>query len=138
MLYIRQLLTRTIAPGSSVRRLSATSYRWKGQVLTADSNSFKKLVEDHPGRIMVDFTAEWCGPCRMIKPYLKKFIEEQGTIDLVVVDIDQAPKVAEKYSVSAVPTVKVFDNGKEVDGFVGNIHFNNLKDFVAKHGSLVN
>ncbi|KAJ1907134.1 hypothetical protein IWQ60_011923, partial [Tieghemiomyces parasiticus] len=59
-------------------------------------------------------------------------IEEQDKVDLVVLDVDEAQDVAQKYQIAALPTIKVFEGGQEVDGFVGNQNFNFIKDFVAK------
>ncbi|KAJ1993072.1 hypothetical protein H4R33_000784 [Dimargaris cristalligena] len=128
-------LGRVLAPAQPglAHRIHTSAAAWKGKVITATEASFTDLVENRKGRVMVDFTAEWCGPCRSLKPVLKKHIEEQDNIDLVVLDIDAAVNVASKYKITALPTVKIFENGKEIDGFVGNQNYNFIKDFIAKH-----
>ncbi|KAJ1974717.1 hypothetical protein H4R35_003479 [Dimargaris xerosporica] len=123
------------APLLKSRWFHAAPALWKGQVLTADHLSFTQLVEEHKGRVLVDFTAEWCGPCRMLKPLLKEAIESQDKIDMVVLDIDNAGEVAQKYGITSVPTIKVFDHGKEIDGFVGHKTAAFIKQFINKHTS---
>ncbi|KAK5778440.1 thioredoxin TRX2 PWA37_000306 [Arxiozyma heterogenica] len=70
--------------------------------------------------VVVDFFATWCGPCKMIAPMIEKFAEqyaEQATF--LKVDVDQVPDLAQKYGVSAMPTLVFFKNGSELTRVVG-------------------
>ena len=60
------------------------------------------------GKVMVDFHATWCGPCKAIAPYVVQQCEQNG-VHLVKVDVDQASELAQKYQVKAMPTFKVLD-----------------------------
>lgn len=75
-------------------------------------NNFEKLITgDKP--VLVDFSAEWCGPCKMMPPILsdlKKKIGDRATI--IKMDIDKNPSYAQKYAVQSVPTLIIFQNGK--------------------------
>lgn len=68
------------------------------------------------GVVLVDFYAEWCGPCRAISPVLDKLSKEESVIK---VDIDKTPDLAKKFNVSAIPTLLFFKDGKEADRIVG-------------------
>ena len=69
--------------------------------------------------IIVDFYASWCGPCKVLTPVLKSVIEETKAGILIKVNVDDAPKVSEKFQISSLPTVKAFKGGKEVGSFIG-------------------
>lgn len=70
--------------------------------------------------VMVDFGATWCGPCRMIAPYMEQLSEEfAGKAVVAKADIDECPSIAAKYGIRHVPTVLVFKNGEIVDKNVG-------------------
>ena len=68
------------------------------------------LTSDTP--VVVDFWAEWCGPCRLVHPELEKIAEEyEGKIKVVKLNIDEAPTVAAKYGVMSIPTIALFADG---------------------------
>ncbi|KAL3817167.1 hypothetical protein ACHAXA_006167 [Cyclostephanos tholiformis] len=69
---------------------------------------------------VVDFTATWCGPCKMIAPFFKEMSEEMGTrVQFVKVDVDDNPEAAQKYGVSAMPTFLFVKGGEVVDRLMG-------------------
>ena len=82
--------------------------------------NFEKEVLNFKGRVLVDFNAEWCGPCQALRPIIEEAEAElpEG-IKIVPVDIDENREVAEKYGISAIPCLVLFENGEEVDRFVG-------------------
>jgi putative thioredoxin len=70
--------------------------------------------------VVVDFWADWCGPCKMLAPVLEQAVEERnGDVVLVKVDTDANPELAQRYDVRGIPNVKAFRAGKVVDEFVG-------------------
>ena len=70
---------------------------------------------------IVDFWAEWCGPCRMLKPILHKIAEENLDIQLLTVDVDQNQDLATEYDINSIPAVFFFKNWEIVDNFIGVI-----------------
>ena len=76
------------------------------------------LQSDTP--VLVDFWAEWCGPCRMVGPVVEEIAsEQQGTLKVVKLNVDDSPDTARKYRVMSIPTLMVFQNGDEKKRIVG-------------------
>lgn len=86
----------------------------------ADSVNFKEEVLDVKGKVVVDFYAVWCGPCKMLSPIFEELEGKYaGKVKFVKVDTDQAEALAMKFGISAIPTVLLFEDGALKDGFVG-------------------
>jgi thioredoxin 1 len=87
-----------------------------------NDNNFEEIVIGSDKPVLVDFWAEWCGPCRMIAPILEEISAEYSGKALVVkCDVDNSPQVAIKYSIRNIPTVLFFKNGEIVDKQVGAV-----------------
>jgi thioredoxin 1 len=104
----------------------------------ADKEIIKHLTDDNfkneiaKGVTLVDFHAEWCGPCRMLAPVLDQIATEmKGKAAICKVDIDAAQKTAAEFQISSVPTLILFKNGKEVNRLVGLRNAEAVKSFVA-------
>ena len=78
-----------------------------------DKEDFNDLIKE--GFHLVDFYAEWCGPCRMLAPIL----EEIKDIDIIKVDVDKHPSLAQKYGVMSIPTLIFFKDGEKKEELVG-------------------
>jgi thioredoxin 1 len=78
-----------------------------------DLEDFENFIKEH-GKVLVDFYADWCGPCKKIAPELQELAKKyEGQIFFVKVDVDQASDWVGKYGVTAMPTFKFFVNGEE-------------------------
>ena len=69
--------------------------------------------------VLIDFYADWCGPCRMVGPIVDEIAEERSDIVVGKVNVDDAPELAEKFSVFSIPTLVVLKNGEETDRVTG-------------------
>jgi putative thioredoxin len=69
--------------------------------------------------VVVDFWAEWCGPCHALAPVLEQAVAERGDVELVKVDVDASPELSAEYGIRGIPAVKAFRNGRVVAEFVG-------------------
>jgi thioredoxin 1 len=82
--------------------------------------SFQADVLDNPKPVMVDFWAEWCGPCRMVSPILDEIANEYADkIDIVKVNVDEEPQLAMQYGVTGIPMMAVFQGGTIAKQMVG-------------------
>jgi thioredoxin 1 len=84
------------------------------------TETFKTEVLDNSKPVIVDYWAEWCGPCRMVAPVLEEIHNEHGDkLDVVKLNIDENPEVAQRYQIMAIPTMNVFKDGQVVKQIVG-------------------
>jgi thioredoxin 1 len=82
--------------------------------------SFQADVLDSARPVLVDFWAEWCGPCRMVSPILDEIsVEYADKISIVKVNVDNEPALAEKYGITGIPALQVFKAGELVKSMVG-------------------
>jgi len=85
-----------------------------------NNDNFQSEILDYDGVALVDFWAEWCGPCKMLGPVLEQVKEELGNkIKICKVNVDQNSELAQKYSIMSIPAVKLFKNGELVEELVG-------------------
>ncbi len=92
--------------------------------------NFEEEVLDSEQVVLLDFWADWCGPCMMLAPLLHEFAEENPNITIGKVNVDEAPELAQAYGVSSIPTLVVIKDGKEVNRSVGVIPKNKLEELV--------
>ena len=81
------------------------------------------------GKVLVDFYADWCGPCKMLLPVLEESEEKIG-IPIKKVNVDESTSIAREYGVMTIPTLILFDNGKEIKRNVGFVNVQELEEFV--------
>lgn len=99
---------------------------------TVTANTFESDVLKSEKPVLVDFGAEWCGPCKAFKPVLEAYAAENG-IQAVYVDVDESNQIASQFHVMAVPTIGFFKNGQMVDRRAGNMPKSALDEFVKKN-----
>lgn len=91
-------------------------------------DNFKDLIKE--GNVLVDFYAEWCGPCRMLGPILEEVSNENKDITIIKVNVDNFEDLAREYGIMSIPTVILFKNGKESNKKIGFINKDELLEFI--------
>ncbi len=95
-------------------------------IINGNKNNFKKLINN---KVIVDFYADWCGPCKMLSPVLDKISEEEN-IDIVKINVDNDPELAKEYGIMSIPTIIVFENGEEKNKNIGLCSKQDIKDMI--------
>ena len=96
-------------------------------------NEFESKVIDFDGVSIVDFWAQWCGPCKMIAPIYEELAGELTNAKFTKVDVDQCPNLAGKYKVASIPTIMIFKEGAPVETLIGFMPKDQLKAAIEKH-----
>ena len=104
-------------------------------VAVTDS-TFEAEIEKHAGLAVVDFWAEWCGPCRIVAPILDQLASEyQGKAKVAKLDVDSNQRTTMRFGVRSIPTILFFKNGKLVDQVVGAVPRSKLESKFREHGN---
>jgi thioredoxin 1 len=98
-------------------------------VVTKDT--FKQEVLDKKGLVLVDFHAEWCGPCKMTDPIIEELSKEMSDVSFAKVDVDQEGEIAQEYNVTSIPSFFIFKDGQVVSQFVGAMGKEGFQDQIA-------
>ena len=88
-------------------------------VLALNENNFEEEVLKSNNKVLVDFYADWCGPCKMMSPIIDEIAEEKQGIKVGKVNVDNNQELAIKYDVMSIPTIIVFENGVPKKTFIG-------------------
>ena len=97
-----------------------------------DTSNFQTDVLGSDKPVVVDFWAEWCGPCKMIAPSLEEISSEMDNVRIAKVNIDENPDIAAQFGVRSIPTLMIFKNGEHADTMVGAQSKSKLVDWINK------
>lgn len=93
-----------------------------GKMAAVTDADFAQVVEGAEGLALVDFWAEWCGPCRIVAPIVEQLAEEyEGKITVVKLDVDENQRTTMRFNVRSIPSILFFKDGKHVDTVVGAV-----------------
>ena len=81
--------------------------------------NFEKEVLKSDKKVLVDFYATWCGPCRMLSPIVEEIKEERKDIKVLSIDVDEEEEIAREYGIMSIPCLIVFEDGKEINRSIG-------------------
>ncbi|WP_448546651.1 thioredoxin [Thalassotalea fusca] len=95
------------------------------------ANELDQYIADTQGKLLVDFYAPWCAPCRMIAPLLEQLQAEDEQITIVKVNTDEAPEMLSRYGFRGIPALLLFENSEVQASKVGALSLNQLKEFVS-------
>ena len=104
----------------------------KEYIVKTDDQNFSATISN--GVTLVDFYADWCGPCRMLSPILEALASEMNEkMKVAKLDVDHAPEITTTYQITSVPTMIVFKNGKEEERIVGLKDLETLKKTIGRY-----
>lgn len=101
-------------------------------IIEVSKDNFEKEVKESSKKVLVDFNADWCGPCKMLKPVIEEIAESNKNIKVVSVNIDNEDELAEEYDVSSIPCLVLFDKGKEIKRNIGFIPKDDIESFIEE------
>lgn len=100
------------------------------EVLKVTSENFEEEVLNSNKTVLIDFYANWCGPCKMLSPVVETVAKENENIKVVKIDVDTAQDLAIKYQVMSIPTLVVIKNAQEVKRTVGVVSKSEIEEMV--------
>ncbi len=105
------------------------------QVVTVTDDTFTETIEDSEGLSLVDFWAEWCGPCRIVGPVVEELAGDYADKGVKVgkVDVDENPRTASRFGIRSIPSILFFKDGAHVDTVVGAVPKAHLEKKIQEH-----
>ena len=101
---------------------------------SVNSETFSSEVLEQTKLVLVDFWAEWCGPCKQIAPTLEELAEKYSeNLSVCKVDVDANRELALQYNVRSIPSLIIFKNGEMVDSLIGAVSLEELEDLVTRN-----
>jgi len=104
------------------------------QIVHLTDDTFDDTIKHAKGPVLVDFFADWCGPCKVIAPLLDQIADEMaGVATVAKVNVDENGDVSSRFGIQSIPTMIVFKDGRIVDQTVGALPKEHIKKLISKH-----
>lgn len=97
-----------------------------------EEKDFNTIINNKEKKVLVDCYADWCGPCRMLSPIIDELSEEIDTCEFYKLNVDDAENISREYGIMSIPTILIFENGKEIDKTIGLKTKEELKKIIEK------
>ncbi len=101
-------------------------------VVKLTKDNFEAEALNAEGKVLIDFWAPWCGPCRMMGPVIDEIAEEVSDVKVGKVNVDEEPELAMKYGVMSIPMLVVLENGQDVNKSLGAVPKDNVLSLIGK------
>ena len=106
----------------------------KIMTISVNKETFSKEVLEQSKLVLVDFWAEWCGPCKQIAPTLEELADKYSeNLSVCKVDVDTNSELALQYNVRSIPSLMIFKNGEMTDSLIGAVSLEELEDLVTRN-----
>ena len=102
------------------------------KVIEVNEDSFQEEVLNSKEKVLIDFNAEWCGPCKMLRPILDKYAEEHDNVKIVSINVDNNSELAKKYNVFSIPCLVLVKDGEEINRSVGLISNSQIDEIIGE------
>ena len=102
------------------------------KILELNRDNFEEEVLKSDKKVLADFYADWCGPCKMVRPIIEEIAENNDTVKFVSINIEEEGELAERFDVSSIPCLVVFEKGEEVKRNVGLVSKNDIEKMIGE------
>ncbi|MCP4203371.1 MAG: thioredoxin [bacterium] len=103
------------------------------QIVEITAENFNQEVKDSDKPVLVDFWAEWCGPCRIVAPVLDEIASQNADVKIAKLNVDENQDIAAQFQVSSIPTFILFKNGEVADRMLGAMPKSAFEDFINRN-----
>lgn len=101
------------------------------RIVHVNENTYEEAVSD--GLVLLDFWAEWCGPCKALEPVIEDLVEQHPELTVAKIDADENEGAMDEFGVQSIPTMILFKRGEPVEVFAGKVPYPKLEGVISEH-----